>query len=150
MTRTGPADVVMSAYDLTASGRSVIGLLGSGLLGSGLLGSGLLGSGLLGSGWAGCRQSAFARAPFPGPPSFKPAHHRLADRSGRLRPVCPPPRPQSARAAHSPHPPPPAQAHSLYAYLPGWHTAPLYGWSFDPGRDILCILLSPPRWLQWP
>lgn len=35
-------------------------------------------------------------------------------------------------------------------YLLGRHATPIYGCSFDPGRDILCLITSPPRWLQWP
>jgi hypothetical protein len=137
MTRTGPADVVMSACDHTAPGWPTPGQPSSREPGSD---------------WAGCRRPAFARAAFTGSAPPKPAHHRLAGRASRLRPVCPPP-PQHARAAHKPHPPcpqRPALVHPLYLYLLGWHTAPLYGWSFDPGRDILCILISPPRRLQWP
>jgi len=41
-------------------------------------------------------------------------------------------------------------AHPLYLYLPEWPAVALPGWSIDPGRDMLCILTSPPRWLQWP
>jgi hypothetical protein len=95
----------------------------------------------------------FSRACRLGSASFKPADHRLAGRSGRLRPVCPPQRPQCARAAcpsHPRYPRQPALTHPLYLYLLGWHSAPLYGWSSDPGRDVLWILISPPRWLQWP
>ena len=94
MTRTGPADVVMSACDLIAPGPLA-----------------RPGSREPGFGWPAHRESAFARAVFPASTTGKPAHYRLAGRSGRL---------------------------------------PLYGWSSDPGRDMLCIFISPPRWLQWP
>jgi hypothetical protein len=138
MTRTGPADVVVSACGRAATGRPVLARPGSGEPGSG---------------WAGYRDSAFVRVAFPSSASRKPAHHRLAGRSGRLRSACPPQRPQRVRAARLPHPRcprPPVLAHPLYLYLLGWPAASVYGWSFDPGRDILCILISPPRWLQWP
>jgi hypothetical protein len=138
MTRTGPADVVMSARDLTAYGRPLIGRLRFRGPGSGRAGSG---------------ESVFARGACPASACCKPAHYRLAGRSGRLRPVCPLSRPQRVQLARSPHPTcprSPAFVHSLYLYLLRWHTAPLYGWSFDPGRDFLCIFISPPRWLQLP
>jgi hypothetical protein len=138
MTRTGPANVVMPARRSTVTGRPVLAWLGSGESGSG---------------WAGRREPAFDRLAFPGSASGKPTHHRLAGRSGRLRSGRPPQRPPCARAAHPPHPRylrRPALTHPLYLYLLGWRAASVYGWSFDPGRDILCILTSPPRWLQWP
>ena len=137
MTRTGPADVVMLAYHRTVPGWPVPARPDSHEPGSGRV---------------GCRESAFAATFFPGSASFKPTHPRFAGRSGRLRPSCPP-RPRHAQTARSPHPPcprKPALAHPLYLYLLERHTTPISGWSFDPGRDILCILTSPPPWLQWP
>jgi hypothetical protein len=138
MTRTGPADVGMSACHSTATGRPVLARPGSGESGSG---------------WAECREPAFVGVGFPGSASRKPAYHRLAGRSGRLRSACPPQRSQRARAVRPWHPQcrrQPALMHPLYLYLLGWHAASVYEWSFDPGRDILCILISPPRRLQWP
>ena len=139
MTRTGPADVVMSAYDRIALGRLALARPGSREPDFG---------------WPARREAAFARAEFATSASCQPAHYRLVGRSGRLRPACPLLRPQRVRLARPPHPPcprPPAFVHPLYLYLLRWHTAaPLYGWSFDPGRDILCIFISPPRWLQLP
>jgi hypothetical protein len=131
MIRTGPADVVMLACDLTTPGRPIIGR------------PSFLKQD---SDRAGCHEPTVAATRFPTSVSLKP---RPTDRSGRLRPVCPPLGPQRVRTARPPHPPP-AQAHPFYLYLLGWHSAPLYGWSFDPGRDILCLLISPPRRLQWP
>ena len=139
MTRTGPADVVMSAYDRIALGRLALARPGSREPGFG---------------WPARREPASARAEFPTSASCQPAHYRLAGRSGRLRSACPLSRPQRVRLARPPHPPcprSPALVHPHYLYLLRWHTAaPLYGWSFDPRRDILCILISPPRWLQLP
>ena len=40
--------------------------------------------------------------------------------------------------------------HPLYWYLPKRPAVALSGCPSDPGRDMLCILTSPPRWLQWP
>jgi hypothetical protein len=131
MTRTGPADVVMSACHLTAPGRPVIGRPSFRKQDSNR---------------AGCHEPAVAAILFPGSALLK---SRLTDRSGRLRPVCPP-LGASARPYGNPPHPPPAQAHPLHLYLLGWHSVPLYGWSSDPGRDILCLLISPPRLPQWP
>ncbi len=138
MTRTGPGDVVMSACHSAATSRPVLARPGSGESASG---------------WAGCREPVFVGVALPGPASGKPAHHRLAGRPGRLRPACPPQwpqRPLRAPVARPPHLRQPALTHPLYLYPLGWHAASVYGWSFDPGRDILCLLLSPSRWLQWP
>ena len=138
MTRTGPADVVMSAHDCTASVRLVLARPGCREPGSG---------------WPAGRELTYARVVFPGSELCKRVNRRLAGRSGRLGAVCPPLRPQRVWAARLPYPScprSPALVHPLYSYLLRYHTAPLYGWSFDPGRDILCILNSPPRWLQWP
>jgi hypothetical protein len=134
MTRTGPGDVVMPACHRTVPARC--------------------GSRQLGSGWGGRRETAFAGTAVPRSASPKPAHPRSDRRSGRLRPVCPPwrQRAQTARRLHPPCPRQPALAHPLYLYLLGRHTTSICGWSFDPGRDILCIFTftSPLRWLQWP
>jgi len=135
MTRTGPGDVVMSACHSAATSRPVLAEPGSGESGSG---------------WAGRHEPPFVGVAFPGSASGKPAHRRLAGRPGRLRSGCPPQRPLRVPAARPPHPRQPALTHPFYLYLLGWHAASVYEWSFDPGRDILCLLISPPRWLQWP
>jgi hypothetical protein len=69
--------------------------------------------------------------------SGRPARHGLSAprRHATPRPPCP-------RQ--------PALALPLYLYLLGRYATPICGCSFDPGRDILCILISPPRRLQWP
>ena len=97
---------------------------------------------------------AFARALFPGEESFKPAVDPM---TGRSRTPQPDPRSpastQSHRPARAPGPPcprPSPLAHPLYLYLLEWPAAAPPGCSIDPGRDMLCILTSPPRWLQWP
>jgi hypothetical protein len=72
----------------------------------------------------------------------------LADRSRQARPCVPipsgpairvpgPPRPTCPRSFAVPYPP--------YLYLPEWPGTAIPGSSFDPGRDMLCILTSPPR-----
>ncbi len=153
MTRTGPADVVMSACHSIAPGRLALARPGSREPGFGWPGFGWPSFGWPGFGWPARRESAFARAVLPASPSGQPAHCRLAGRSGRLKSACPLLRSQRVRPARLPHPPcprSPALVHPLDLYLLRWHTAPLYGWSFDPGRDMLCIFISPPRWLQLP
>ena len=84
--------------------------------------------------------------------SREPARARgLAD-----RPAVVPCRPGLARPARPwprtvlRQPRRPVPEHRLYLYLTQRHAATLYDWSFDPGRDILCILISPSRWHQWP
>jgi hypothetical protein len=89
-----------------------------------------------------------ARAVFLGEKSFKPGPGRLTAWPRRLRPVGRAPR---RRRIGVPRPlcsrlP----AHRLYLYLLKRPAVALSGCSFDPGRDMLCILTSPPRWLQWP
>jgi hypothetical protein len=69
-------------------------------------------------------------AVFPGSAALKPASCRLAGRSRQ---------PRSSTLTHSP-----------YSHLPEWPGTAIPGSSFDPGRDMLCILTSPPQWLQWP
>jgi hypothetical protein len=73
-----------------------------------------------------------ARAVFPGEESVKPVPGRLPARPGRPRLAGPLP------------------VHPLYLYLLKRPAVALPGCPFDPGRDMLCILTSPPRWLQWP
>ena len=140
MTRTGPADVVVSGHGLATPCRPILTRSDSRGPRSR-------------SDRDGSHESTVARAVFPGSGSVKPAHGRLAGRPGRLWPAYPPLRRPRAQTAHLPHPPCPRQpalVHPVYLYPLGWRSAPPYGWSFDPGRDILCLLLSPPRWLQWP
>jgi hypothetical protein len=48
-----------------------------------------------------------------------------------------PPRPPCHRSSPLTHP--------LYWYLLECPAVALPGWSIDPGRDMLCILTSPPR-----
>jgi hypothetical protein len=110
MTRTGPADAVMSACART------------------------------GSNW-----SAFARPVSHGPASVTPAA-----RSCQLRPVRPRLQRQRAGAPHQLCPGQPAPVHPLYLDLLLWHAPTHFGWSFDPGRDVLCMLILPLRWPQWP
>ncbi len=126
MTRTGRADVVVSACARRVPGRS-----GS--------------RGLVFAGPA-CRATLLTRSVFLRSAFRKPA----SARSGRPRLVRPPLRRQRARARYSPGPRLPALAYPLYLYLLSLHAATFFGWSSDPGRDILCILISPPRRLQWP
>jgi len=128
MTSTGPADAVMSACGHAGSSRPVLA-------------------------WPGSRERvcvrpasrepAFARAVFPGEAVVKPA-------SGRTRRAGSLPRTQRAGTPNPPCPRPPALAHPLYLYLLKWRAAALSGSSLDPGRVMLCIRTSPPRWLQWP
>ena len=91
---------------------------------------------------------AIARHVFPGEESFKPGPGQLTARSRQLRlagQLTRPwrigaPCPQGFRLP----------AHPLYLYQLKRPAVALSGCSFDPGRDMLCILTSPPRWLQWP
>jgi hypothetical protein len=91
---------------------------------------------------------AIARAVFPGAESFKPGPGRLTARPRRLRlagQLTPP------RRTGAPRPPCfRLPAHPLYLYLLKRPAVALSGCPFAPGRDMLCILTSPPRWLQWP
>ena len=125
MTSTGPADVVMSACGHAKPSRPVLARPGSRELLCVRPASG---------------EPAFARAVFPREAAVKPA-------SGRPRPAGPWPRTQRAG---TPCPRPPARAHPLYLYLLKWRATAPSGSSFDPGRVMLCIRTSPPRWLQWP
>jgi hypothetical protein len=124
MTRTGPADVVVSACARIVPARP--GSCGLVSVGS-------------------PTRSVFLRSA-----SCKPASCRPAGQSCRPRFLGPPLRRQRAWAPCSPCPRPPTLAYPLYLYLLRWHAATFYRWSFDPGRDILCILISPLRRLQWP
>lgn len=97
--------------------------------------------------WLTSRWQAFARPVFPGSASFKPA-----GRSCHPRSIHPLPHRQYVR---TPCPRRPRLVHPLYLYLLTWHAATRSGWSVDPGsvdpgRDILCTLTSPLRWLRRP
>ena len=138
MIRTGPADVAISACGHTSAHRAVLARPGSRELVSV---------------WPVSHEPTVVRAAFPGSAFLKPAFFRLAGGSRRPQsyPLMPPHGP--VRAPGSPRPPCPrssALAYPLYLYLPEWPGIALPGSSFDPGRDMLCILASPPRWLQWP
>ena len=104
--------------------------------------------------WPASGEPTVVRAVFPRSASFKPAVDPMTGRSCTPRPD---PRPvastQTHRPARAPGPPcprPSPLAHPLYLYQLEWPAVALPGWSIDPGRDMLCILTSPPRWLQWP
>lgn len=91
---------------------------------------------------------AYARALFPGEESFKPGPGRLTARPRRLRLGG-----QLTRHPRTGAPCPPCfrlPAHPLYLYLLKRPAVALSGCPSAPGRDMLCILTSPPRWLQWP
>lgn len=148
MTTTGPADVVMAACARAVAGPLV---------------SARPGFRELVSVWPASGEPTVVRARFPGSASFKPAVDRMTGRSRPRQPdPCPPAstQPYQPHQPHQPHRParapgPPCPrssplAHPLYLYLLEWPAVALPGWSIDPGRDMLCILTSPPRWLQWP
>lgn len=161
MTRTGPADVVMSGCGRASASRPVPSRPGFRDLVSG---------------WPACGEPTVVRAVFPGSDSFKPVTFRPAGRSLQPPPHHPQPLPgtggslppsplallpsmPSHRTARAPGPPrrpcpSPAPAYRLYSYLPEWPGTALGtalpGYSSDPGRDMLCICTSLPRWLQWP
>ena len=145
MTRTSAADAVMSACDRAASGRPAPALARPVSRGS-----------------CPSRGSYPSSGLCPSPGSCPSPHGSYASRasacvrrdscapavpSGRLRRARPPLTPQRAGV---PRPRQLRPVHRLYLYLPQWHTATLFGCSFDPGRDVLCTLNSPRRWLQWP
>jgi hypothetical protein len=131
MTRTGPANVAMSACAHAATGLPVPAR-----------------SGFRDpvSVWPASGEPTVVRAVFPGSASFKPAAGRAPGRSRRRQPDRRPP------ASTLPHRPAQSSslAYPLYLYLLEWPAVALPGWSIDPGRDMLCILTSLPRWLQWP
>jgi hypothetical protein len=138
MTTTGPAEVVMSACAHAAASRPVLARPSFRELVSL---------------WPASGEPTSVRAVFPGSASFKPAFDRAPDRSHGLQPGRPMPPRRPATAPGPPRPPCPRSswiAHPLYLYLPEWPGAALPGSSSDPGRDMLCIHTSPPRWLQWP
>jgi hypothetical protein len=98
--------------------------------------------------WPAPGVPAIARAVFPGEESFKPGPGRLTARARRLHLGG-----QLTRHRRIGAPCPPCfrlPAHPLYLYQLKRPAVALSGCSFDPGRDMLCILTSPPRWLQWP
>ena len=133
MTKAGPTDVVVSACGRATANRRVLARPGSREPVSG---------------WPASGEPTAVRAVFPGFASFKPAPRWLAPRSRRLRSALPMPRGQGVRAQRPPGPRPPA--HPLYLYLLQWPAAAQPACPFDPGRVMLCILTSPPQWLQWP
>ena len=128
MTRPGPIDVVMSACGHARPGRPVLARPGIRELNSV---------------WPVSGGPAVAPAVFPGSAPFKLA-------SGRLAPAAPVPRHQRAGTRRPQGPRPAVLAHPLYLDLLEWPGAAPPGCPFDPGRDMLCILTSPPRWRQWP
>jgi len=138
MTRTGPADVGMSACGHAAAARQVLARRGFRELVSV---------------WPASGEPTLVRAVFPRSARFKPAFDRGPGRFRGLRPGGPVPPHRPGRAAGPQRPPCPRPswiAYPLYLYLLEWPAAALPGCSIDPGRDMLCILTSPPRWLQWP
>jgi hypothetical protein len=141
MTRTGPADVVLPACRHAAARPQVLAR-------SGPCGPREPVPARLVSVRSAAGAPNVVRAVFPGETLFKPASGRLPARPRRLGPAGLPPQP---RHAGMPRPPcsgsPP---HPLYLYLLKRPAVALSRCLFDPGRDMLCILTSPPRWLQWP
>ena len=133
MTRTGPGDVAMPACRRTPARRSALTRPSSRHLVFARPAPGA---------------PAVARAVFPGGEHFKPGPGRLPGRSRRLRPAgrltrhrrTGAPRPRCFRLP----------AYPLYLYLLKRPAVALSGCPFAPGRGMLCILTSPPRWLQWP
>jgi hypothetical protein len=111
MTRTRTADAAMSACARAASGRRI----------------------------PGPATTPMACLPQVGP--VRRASHRPAVRSRRRGLARPPLLPQCAWAPGPSCPRQPVHVHPLYLYLLRWHAATPYEWSFDPGRDILCILI---------
>ena len=131
MTSTGPADVAMAACSHAVAGPLVPARPGFRELVSV---------------WPASGEPTVVRAVFPGSASFKPAAGRVPGRSRRRQRYLRPP------ASTLPHRPAQSSslAYPLYLYLLEWPAAAPPGCSIDPGRDMLCILTSPPRWLQWP
>jgi len=138
MNKTGPADSVMPACGCAPPRRPVLTRAGS---------CELVGVLPLSTRPA-ARVPGVVGAVFPGDEFFKPVPGRPAARPGRLRPAGSFPRPRRAGALCPPCSGPPA--HPLYLYLLKRPAVALSGCPFAPGRDMLCILTSPPRWLQWP
>ena len=136
MTRTGPADVAMSACRHASASRPVLARPGFRELVSV---------------WPLSHGPTVFRAVFPGSAFLKPASCRLAGRSRR-----PQSSPRFRRTGPSGHR---VLRGRRVRGRPRSHIrftctcqsgAVLPGSPFDPGRDVLCILTSPPRWLQWP
>jgi hypothetical protein len=156
MTRTGPADAVLPAGRHAAAGRPVLtrpGPRDARGLAPIRFAPAWFNAACFGTAWSSTVQPAsgvpaVVRAVFPGEGPFKPVSGRLAARPRRRCPADLLPRPWPAGA---PRPPcagsPP---HPLYLYLLKRPAVALSRCLFDPGRDMLCILTSPPRWLQWP
>jgi hypothetical protein len=126
MTRTGPADAVLPACRRAAAGRPVLTRPrdSRGLAPIRLVAA-WSSTAWSSTAWSAAGVPAVVRAVFPGEGPFKPVPGR--------RPPC------------SVSPP-----HRLYLYVLKRPAVALSGCPFDPGRDMLCILTSPPRWLQWP
>jgi len=135
MTRTGPADVAMSACGHAAAARPVPARPGRRELVSV---------------WPASGEPTLVRAVVPRTARFKPAFDHAPGRSRGFPSAGPTPPHHPVRAPGLPCPRPPRIAYPLYLYLRVWPAAALPGCSIDPGRDMLCILTSPPRWLQWP
>lgn len=144
MTRTGPGGVAMSACGRASASRLVLAQPGFRELVSV---------------WPLSRGLTVVGPVFPDSASLKPASCHLAGRSRRPQPhpslqplTMPPHRP--VRAPGPPRPPCPRSSalagHPPYLYLPECPGTALPGSSSDPGRDTLCMLTSPPQWLQWP
>ena len=141
MTRPGPADAVMPAWRHAAAGRPV--LTRPGLCAS---------RGPVPLRFASVRPAigvpTIVRAVFPGEALFKPPPGRHPVRPGQRSPAGLLPRPRPAGMPRPPCSGP--RPHPLYLYLPKRPAGAPSGGLFDPGRDMLGILTSPPRWLQWP
>lgn len=83
------------------------------------------------------------------PTRCKPAHRRQCRRSRLSRPSHP--RIPHGHAATRSGPFPPGLVHPLYWYVSRSDAAALFGWSFDPGRDILlCNHIFSLRWVRSP
>jgi hypothetical protein len=138
MTTTGPADVVVSACGHAEAARPVLARHGFRELVCI---------------WPAAGEPTLVRAVVPRSACFKPAFDRLPGRSRGLRLCGPVPPYRPVRAVGPPRPSCPRRpwiAYPLYLYLLERPAAALPGCSIDPGRDMLCILTLPPRWLQWP
>ena len=135
MTRTGPADVAVSACGHAAARRPVPARPGVRELVSL---------------WPASGEPTLVRAVFPRSACFKPALDRVPGRSRGLPSARPTPPHRPVKTPGPPCPRPSWIADPLYLYLREWPAAAPPGCSVDPGRDMLCILTSPPRWLQWP
>jgi hypothetical protein len=135
MMRRGPAEVVMSACGHAVARRPVLARPGFRELVSV---------------WPASGEPTLVRAVFPRSARFKPAIDRVPGRARGLPSAGPMPPRRPVRAPGSPCPRPSWIANPLYLYLREWPAAAPPGCSIDPGRDMLCILTSPPRWLLWP